>query len=131
MLRRVNGFLPLTPWQLSTLVSSLDTTGVVSPRCSTTAVEASGPQVDGSTSPLDEFPAPVYNIIEPQVGDLGFDKYGNSYEVIRIGSGLRFIDKIRVLYPEENRGRWESGLWIQRSDFIASEHQPDAKRRRL
>ena len=30
---------------------SLDTTGVVSPRCSTTAVEASGPQVYGSTSP--------------------------------------------------------------------------------
>ena len=45
---------------------SLDTTGVVSPRCSTTAVEAPGPQVDGSTSLLDEFAAPVCNIIEPQ-----------------------------------------------------------------
>ena len=57
---------------------SLDTTVVVIPLCSTT--------VDGSTSPLDEFAAPVYNIIEHQIGDLGFDKYVNSCEVIRIGN---------------------------------------------
>ena len=60
-------------------------------------MEASGPQVDGSSSLLDEFAAPVYNI-EPQIGDLGLDKYGNSCEVIRIGSGLRSIDKIRVFH---------------------------------
>ena len=83
---------------------SLDTTGVVSPRCSTTAVEALGPQVDGSTSPLDEFAALVYNIIEPQIGDLGFGKYGNSCEVIRVRGGLLFVDQIRVLYSLEYRG---------------------------
>ena len=99
---------------------SLGSTGVVSPRCPTTAVEASGPQVDGSTSFLCESAAPVQNIIEPQIGDLGFHKYGNSCADIRIGSGINFFDKVRVLYSSEDRARWDSGRWIQCCDFVVA-----------
>ena len=38
--------------------------------------------------PLDEFAGPVYNIIEPQICNFGFDTYRNSCEVIRIRSGI-------------------------------------------
>ena len=64
---------------------------------------------------------------------LGFDKDGNSCEVTKLGYGLPFCGKIRVLSPWEERGRWESGRWIHIRVFVISEpvSQSDAKRRRL
>ena len=90
--------------------------------------ETRAPQVDGPTSSLDECAALVYNIIELQIVDLGFDNYGNSCEVIRIGSGLRFLVRIRVFYPGENRELWKSGRWIQRSDFAGDSVTVDSVR---
>ena len=66
---------------------------------------------------------------ELKIGDLGFNMFGRSREVIRIGTGLHFIGQNRVLYPWEKRGRFESGSWMRRNDFTSNEH--DAKRRRL
>ena len=40
---------------------NLDTTDLVNPQCSVTAVEDSAPQAIDSCSPSDEFAAPVYN----------------------------------------------------------------------
>ena len=74
----------------------------------------------------DVAPAPVIEHVEPapelQLGEIGFDKFGNSCEVIRFGTGPHFIGQIRVLYPWEKRGRFESGSWMRRSDFTANEH---------
>ena len=50
----VSSYLQRTPW----------TTGLVNPRCSTTAVEDSAPQVVGSISSVDEFATPVYNQVQ-------------------------------------------------------------------
>ena len=61
---------------------SFDTTGVVSTRCSTTVV--------------------------PQFGNFGFDKYGNSCEVIRIGTGINYIDHFRGVRA------LDSTLWLRR-----------------
>ena len=66
---------------------------------------------------------------ELQPGEIGFDMFGKSCEVIRIGTGPHFIGQIRVLYSWEKRGRFESDSWMRRSDFTANEH--DAKLRRL
>ena len=80
----------------------MDITGVASPRCSSA---------------------------EPQIGDLGFDMFGKSFEVTRIGTEARFSGQIRVLYLGEKPGGLESGSWMRCSDFTANEH--DAKRQRL
>ena len=64
---------------------TMDTTDVATPQCSTG---------------------------ELQIGDLGFDMFGKSREVIRIGVGPHFLGQIRVLYPEQKRGRFESGSWM-------------------
>ena len=57
---------------------TVDITGVASPRCCTA---------------------------EPQIGDFGFDMFGKSFEVIRLGTEPRFSGQIRVLYFWEKRGR--------------------------
>ena len=55
-----------------------------------------------------------------QFGIFGFDKYGNSCEVIRIGGGINYIDQVRVLYSWEDRARWESRRWIQSCDIVVA-----------
>ena len=80
---------------------TMDTTDVASPRCSTAAVEARALR-----SSL-------------KLATLASTSVGN-----RAKSST-------ILYPWEQRGRCESGRWMQRSDFTASERRHDAKRRRL
>ena len=46
---------------------NFDTTGLVNPHCSITAVEASAPHVVDSLSPLDEFTTPVYNQVRQEL----------------------------------------------------------------
>ena len=49
---------------------------------------------------------PRCSTAELQILDLGFDMFGTSCEVIRIGTGPHFIGQIKVLYRWEKRGRF-------------------------
>ena len=77
-------------------------------------------------------PTPLIEHVEPapelQLGEIGFDMFGKSCEVIRNDTGPHFIGQIRVLYPWEKRGRFESGSWMRRSDFTANSHDAECRR---